>query len=106
MAGCALIPFPGTTAGQMGSPLIRSLIQENAYTLINPTVIPILQNLRCIHLISPMEAAMRKSTRSFVTLAVLLVLFYTLAGTAFAAPAPKAKWTVMVYISGDNNLED
>ena len=49
---------------------------------------------------------MRKSTRSFVTLAVLLVLFSTLAGTAFAAPAPKAKWTVMVYISGDNNLED
>ena len=23
-----------------------------------------------------------------------------------APPAPKAKWTVMLYISGDNNLED
>jgi hypothetical protein len=30
-----------------------------------------------------------------------------LAGTAFAAPpTSQAKWTVMVYISGDNNLED
>ena len=26
--------------------------------------------------------------------------------TATAAPAPQAKWTVMVYVSGDNNLED
>ncbi|MFM7274672.1 MAG: clostripain-related cysteine peptidase [Gammaproteobacteria bacterium] len=25
---------------------------------------------------------------------------------AFAQPAPTAKWTVMVYMSGDNNLED
>src|SRR5262245_56667103 len=25
---------------------------------------------------------------------------------ASAAPAPQAKWTVMVYMSGDNNLED
>ena len=50
---------------------------------------------------------MRKTTRSFVTLIVLLVLLATLTGSALAAPpAVQAKWTVMVYISGDNNLED
>ncbi len=50
---------------------------------------------------------MRKPTRSFFTFVLLLVLFSTLSGTAFAAPpASQAKWTVMVYISGDNNLED
>jgi len=49
---------------------------------------------------------MHKKIRSFVTFVVLLVLFSTLAGTALAAPPAKAKWTVMVYISGDNNLED
>jgi len=49
---------------------------------------------------------MRKISRSFVVVFTLLVLLSTLTGTAFAAPAPKAKWTVMVYISGDNNLED
>ena len=49
---------------------------------------------------------MRKTPRLFVTFIVLLVLFSTLAGTASAAPpASQAKWTVMVYISGDNNLE-
>jgi len=50
---------------------------------------------------------MRKITRSFVVFISLLVLLSTLTGTAFAAPpATKAKWTMMVYISGDNNLED
>ncbi|HUE99632.1 MAG TPA: clostripain-related cysteine peptidase [Anaerolineales bacterium] len=50
---------------------------------------------------------MHKTTRSFVTLITLLILLSTLTGTTFAAPpATKAKWTVMVYISGDNNLED
>jgi hypothetical protein len=50
---------------------------------------------------------MRGITRSFVTIVVVLVLLSLLAGTAFAAPpSPQAKWTVMVYISGDNNLED
>jgi hypothetical protein len=50
---------------------------------------------------------MRKTTHSFVTFALLLVLLSSLPGTAFAAPpTPKARWTVMVYISGDNNLED
>jgi hypothetical protein len=50
---------------------------------------------------------MRKKTRSLFTLVLLLVLLSTLTGTAIAAPPiPRAKWTVMVYISGDNNLED
>ena len=50
---------------------------------------------------------MRKINRSFVVFISLLVLLSTLTGTAFAAPpAANAKWTVMVYISGDNNLED
>jgi hypothetical protein len=49
---------------------------------------------------------MRKITRSFVTFVLLFVLLSTVSGTAFAAPAAPAKWTVMVYISGDNNLED
>jgi hypothetical protein len=53
-----------------------------------------------------MEEDMFKTTRSFVKFVVLLVLLSMLAGTAFAAPpTSQAKWTVMVYISGDNNLE-
>jgi hypothetical protein len=49
---------------------------------------------------------MHKSTRLFVSLASVFVLLVVLTGSAVAAPpAPKAKWTVMVYISGDNNLE-
>jgi hypothetical protein len=54
-----------------------------------------------------MEEPMRKTIRSFIAFVALLVLLSTLTGTAFAAPpTPRAKWTVMVYISGDNNLED
>jgi hypothetical protein len=53
-----------------------------------------------------MEVVMHKMTRLFITLFTLLVLFSTLAGSASAAPSARAKWTVMVYISGDNNLED
>jgi Clostripain family len=50
---------------------------------------------------------MRKTTRSLFTFVLLFILLPTLTGTVFAAPpATKAKWTVMVYISGDNNLED
>lgn len=50
---------------------------------------------------------MPKMTRTFVALITLPVLLLILIGTAFAAPPPtRAKWTVMVYISGDNNLED
>jgi len=49
---------------------------------------------------------MQKTTRSFLALISVLVLLATFSGTAVAAPpATKAKWTVMVYISGDNNLE-
>lgn len=51
---------------------------------------------------------MCKTTRSFFTLIALLVLFSTPAGTAFSKqkpPTSKAKWTLMVYMSGDNNLE-
>jgi len=39
--------------------------------------------------------------------ALSLILVLSLSGTVLAAPpSPQAKWTVMVYISGDNNLED
>ena len=41
-----------------------------------------------------------------VTTLVVFVLMVVLTGNANAAPAAQAKWTVMVYISGDNNLED
>src|ERR1700741_5242992 len=44
---------------------------------------------------------MRFARSVFLSAACLL-----LAIPALAAPAPQAKWTVMVYISGDNNLED
>jgi len=50
---------------------------------------------------------MRKPIHLFLKFVVLLGLLSTLTGTAFAAPpGARAKWTVMVYISGDNNLED
>ncbi|MDQ3007253.1 MAG: hypothetical protein M3R47_17955, partial [Chloroflexota bacterium] len=50
---------------------------------------------------------MHKTTRSFISLMVLLILLISMTGSAYAAPpAPRAKWTVMVYIAGDNNLED
>ncbi len=48
---------------------------------------------------------MQKTTHSFVAFIVLFVLIATLTSTAYAAPAARAKWTVMVYMSGDNNLE-
>ena len=42
-----------------------------------------------------------------ITFLVVFVLVVSMTGSAFAAPpAAQAKWTVMVYISGDNNLED
>ena len=42
-----------------------------------------------------------------LTLFTVFVLLTTLTGNAQAAPpTQRAKWTVMVYISGDNNLED
>lgn len=49
---------------------------------------------------------MRKSLRMFVTVVSVIVLLAVLPGVASAAPAPRANWTVMVYISGDNNLEE
>src|SRR5919106_7076262 len=50
---------------------------------------------------------MHKTTRSFISLIVLLGLLLSMTGSVLAAPpAPRAKWTVMVYIAGDNNLED
>ena len=50
---------------------------------------------------------MDKSSRRFISLIVLLGLLLSTTGSTLAAPpAPRAKWTVMVYISGDNNLED
>jgi hypothetical protein len=50
---------------------------------------------------------MHKSSRSVVTFFLLVVLLATVTGSVSAAPpAPQAKWTVMVYIAGDNNLED
>jgi hypothetical protein len=38
--------------------------------------------------------------------ATAIVLASCLASTAQAAPPAPARWTVMVYMSGDNNLED
>jgi hypothetical protein len=53
---------------------------------------------------------MRKFFHISITFAAVIVLLAVLTGAADAAPptlpAPQAKWTVMVYISGDNNLED
>ena len=41
-----------------------------------------------------------------LSLLTVFILLTTLSGNVNAAPVQKAKWTVMVYISGDNNLED
>jgi len=42
-----------------------------------------------------------------LTVLIVFVLMMSLTGGALAAPpTPRADWTVMVYISGDNNLED
>src|SRR5687768_11128019 len=49
---------------------------------------------------------MRKSVHLIVTVAILSAMLSTVTGSVLAAPAANAKWTVMVYISGDNNLED
>ena len=47
---------------------------------------------------------MRK-LRIALTMMFVFVLAASLTGSASAAPPANAKWTVMVYISGDNNLE-
>lgn len=48
---------------------------------------------------------MRK-IQSLLSIVIVFVLTALLAGSASAAPPARAKWTVMVYISGDNDLED
>jgi len=47
-----------------------------------------------------------RTFRFVFTILMVFVFVVSLAGSASAAPAARAKWTVMVYISGDNNLED
>jgi hypothetical protein len=47
---------------------------------------------------------MRKSVNLIVTVAILLSVM--LSSSTSSVQAANAKWTVMVYISGDNNLED
>ena len=50
---------------------------------------------------------MSKRLLLFVTFALMIVLLAVLTEvTSAAPPVRRAKWTVMVYISGDNNLED
>ncbi|MBL8046964.1 MAG: hypothetical protein JNL09_10500, partial [Anaerolineales bacterium] len=49
---------------------------------------------------------MLRFVRSLTVCAVLFAVLVAPLQQALAAPAPRAKWTVMVYISGDNNLED
>ena len=48
---------------------------------------------------------MHKRTRTTLTVTTIFVLLAMVTGAASAAPAMQAKWTVMVYISGDNDLE-
>ena len=40
-----------------------------------------------------------------LTILIVFTLMASLTGSAYAAPSARAKWTVMVYISGDNDLE-
>lgn len=43
---------------------------------------------------------------SFVlTILIVFMLVVSVAGSAYAAPPTKAKWTVMIYMSADNDLE-
>lgn len=41
----------------------------------------------------------------YITILIVFVLAASLTGSAYAAPPARAKWTVMVYMSGDNDLE-
>jgi hypothetical protein len=41
-----------------------------------------------------------------LTIVIVFVLSASLTGSANAAPPARAKWTVMVYMSGDNDLEN
>jgi hypothetical protein len=50
---------------------------------------------------------MMRKIKIALSLLTVLIILATLAGNTHAAPpTQRAKWTVMVYISGDNNLED
>ena len=49
---------------------------------------------------------MRKAQFVLTTLAVITLLFTLTCNVQAAPPSTRAKWTVMLYISGDNNLED
>lgn len=50
---------------------------------------------------------MRKSVNLTVMLLLIgMMLVVSVGGVSATAPAARAKWTLMVYISGDNNLED
>ncbi len=49
---------------------------------------------------------MRKIQFVLTALSVFVLLMTLPGGVVSAAPAARASWTVMVYISGDNNLED
>ncbi len=49
---------------------------------------------------------MRKILFILTALIVFVLLLAPLSNAVSAAPATRAQWTVMVYISGDNNLED
>ncbi len=49
---------------------------------------------------------MRKTQFALTVLIVFVLLMMPMGSAVHAAPAARAQWTVMVYISGDNNLED
>src|SRR3990172_8841718 len=72
---------------------------------INPSIAD--RNTYRISMLCQRGDTMRKIQFALKILFVF-VLLTTLTGNAAGAapPAPRAKWTVMVYISGDNNLED
>jgi len=46
-----------------------------------------------------------RRVHSILTILIMFVLAASLTGSAHAAPPTRAKWTVMVYMSGDNDLE-
>ncbi|HSL44951.1 MAG TPA: clostripain-related cysteine peptidase [Anaerolineales bacterium] len=49
---------------------------------------------------------MQKTTCSFIVFISLFVLLLTLSCTSVATPPARAKWTIMIYLSGDNDLEN
>jgi hypothetical protein len=46
-----------------------------------------------------------RRVHSILSILIVFVLAASLTGSAHAAPLTRAKWTVMVYMSGDNDLE-